>query len=520
MITISQRNFGAVLRVGVAAIAALLLFAVVVGPSSQTTLAAGNKSSVYGTVTSEPENGQIKIATRSGVMTLILDSKSTIRGKSKKFSIADVQAGMKVAGYYRSTDDGPVVGNLTFTGRSLKRSFEHVVGVVIEKKGKTLTIQKQDGEQVEIVSPDEDRNDDVEPGNMIATVVEEDEETGELEVTAVQTATETIEQLKNLISNEIGAAQRKLLEARISETASVHLTRLYETLDTIEAETRARIEAAYSEYQVAYEKELKEISGKSLSIQISGEVVSITPLKITVKSDSDGTTWALEITESTTFEKQNGSAGTIADVAPAAHVEIDAAPQTADSGAKAIAIAVVPAPAGKSEPAGQPGDATITGTIILVDDVSPDADAVVVITQPDGSDSAASIGADTIVIVDGINVTVGDLQPGQQVEIVLDEDGISANEVHVSSVDAVPSSTAVPSSGEPAAGSGTEVTTTVHTLTGTVRQVIGDDVVLDDVRLNMRGPGPSPTQSHVGMKIRLQVVIDDAGNWIVLGIDE
>jgi len=507
-----------IVRLSALVLAFALLLAVFIGSTDSSAFAASNRAGLFGTVVNEPHDGQITVATRSAVLTLTADGKTKYIQDKKKVSLSDIHAGMTVTGYYYT--DGNVAGHLTLRKRDKKETFLHVVGVVLEKNGKSLTVKKQDGKQVEIKSPDEDDNENIEPGSMVAAVVEEDPETGDLEVTAIQTASETIEQLKKSITSEISNAQKKLLKARISETASVHLTRLYETLDEIAADTAERIEAAYAEYQAAYDETMQEISDGPVTIDVSGEVLSILPLEIAVKSDSDGTVWVLGITGQTTFVRSNGSSGTITDIARHSHVDINATPKKGNALAKANVISVVPVPINEPSPAFEPSDDTITGTIILVDDVAPDANAVIVVTQPDGSDSAASLTPDTVVIVEGEEVTVADLEPGQEVEVVLEDDGISASTVHAVQAAPEPTGTPSPSGIEPTASPGTVITTVEHTIVGTIKQVVGNDLVLDGVRLIMGGTISPPTQSQVGQEIRLRVVIDDAGRWIVVGIQE
>ena len=252
MISVERSGARTLLRVTTAVISTAVLFvALVIAPSIPTASAGKEKIAVFGTVFGTPQSDRIDVATRSGLLTLTIDEDTKISGKKRRVKFSDVEAGMTVAGYYVESDDGPVAVKLKFVARKQKTSYEHVIGVILEINGSVVTVKTYDGEVIEIDYTNVDGGLNAELGSLVAMVVEHDAATGQYTATALQTAKETVERLSKSIGYEISAAQRELLRIRMSETAAVHMTRLYETLDEIKIETQAKINAAYAEFQTS-----------------------------------------------------------------------------------------------------------------------------------------------------------------------------------------------------------------------------------------------------------------------------
>ena len=500
------------LRVTGAIVGAIALIVTVAVLPIPTASAKEHKTAVFGTVVSEPHDDRIDIATRSGVMSLIIDEDTKLRKGKREIEFSDVRAGMTVAGYYAESDDGPVAKKLKFKARKRKWSYEHVVGVVLEKNGDTVTVQTSTGEHVVIDLVDATGTSNVEPGSLIATVVEVDATTGELTSTALQTAQETVERLSAAIDFEISLAQRQLLEIRMSETAAVHMTRLYETLDEIKAESQARIQAAYAEYQASYDATLKENSLASVAVQMSGRVLGVSASELHVESLSDGTRWDFSVTAATVVELSSGTWGTISDIVVGQTVEVSASPGAPPAWPVARVIRVLPADdiVAVSTTAAAPTEDTITGTIVLVQTGPQETGTVVVVSLPDGSDSAASLTEDTVVIVDGEELDIDELEVGQEVEIALAADGFSAEKVTVGEpVEQTP----VPDDGAPNA----PVTPPLYTLIGTLRSISETGVVLDGVQLTIDNLSTTWGSSTVGQQIELEFYVDSEGRLVVRG---
>ncbi len=505
-----------VLRLAAVIVVAAMLVVTAIFTSAITTASAEEeKTALFGVVTGNPLTGLIEVVTRDGAITLIIDDQTTIRDRKGGVKLSEIKVGMTVAGYYTDGDGGAVAKNLTFVSRKQKKSFEHVVGVILERKEKTFTVKTAQGELIEIELGDDDEGDEAQPGSMIATVVERDEETGELKSKALQTAQETVDRLNKSIDYEISLAQRKLLKTRISVTATVHMTRLYEALDEIKADTKARIQAAYEEFQVSYEATLRENLLEPVTVKMTGTVISVSGSEVDVLSVSDGTVWKLRVTGSTVIKRSDGTEVTIADILPGQTIEIQAAPGSATGRPMAKYIRLLLVEKAKPKRTEQQNDNTIIGTIILVESGSDEVETVVVVALDDGSDSAASLSDDTVVVVDGEELSVDELEAGQEVEIILAADGFSAEEITaVEAVEPTPEPTSEPGS-EP---SGTAVLRQEYVMIGTLRSIDDAGVVLDGISLTLEGSTVSFATSSIGQQVELRFFVDDAGRLVMTGI--
>ena len=482
-----------VLRITAAFIsAAVLIVTVVVAPPTPTASAAEVKTAIFGTVAALPKRDRIDIATRSGVISLKIDEATIIRGRTGELKFSLVDAGMTVAGYYVEKKKGPVAVTLTFVNRTQIRIFEHVVGVIIERNRSTITVRTFTGELV-VIELAGDGTDQTEVGSLIATVVERDATTGELTSTALQTAQETVKRLSESIDYEISLAQRELLKIRMSEMATVHMTRLHETLSEINVDTQARIRAAYTEFQASYEATMKEVASESITVQMTGTVLSVFASELHVESLTDGTRWSCGVTDSTVVELSGGAAGTIADIVAGQTVEVDAIPISPVDWPIANVIRVVPDDVPAPTPV--PTDDTITGTIIIVDSGTGETDLVVVVVQDDGTDGAAALNEDTVVIVDGEQLSVDELEAGQEVQIILADDGFSAQEVTAVAPVAAPE----------------------YTLIGILRSIDEFGVVLDGVQLTLDNFATTWDASTIGLQVELRFYVDDEGRLVVTG---
>lgn len=476
--------------------------------SNSVAYAKAQKTAMFGTVVSTPENGTFDVASRDGVITLTIDEKTKLTGKSMRdrLEISDIVAGMSVTGYYVEDKNRLTAGRLSFVKPVEQKSFEHVVGVVIEDTGGTLIVNTTDGEQFEITPSDNPTDDPVEAGSLIAVVVEKDPETGQLDALAVRSAQQTVDRLSAAISHEISLAQQNLLKTRMSETASVHLTRLYQTLDEIKAETQAKIEAALAEFQANYGVTLEENLLEPVLIEITGKVLAANGKTMVVAYKGNGRRTYFDVAGDVVIELFDGSISTISAVV-GNYVIVTATPRTSTTDAIAHYVKVVPAPengnSGKNK-----NDDTITGTIVLVENGKSDTSKIIVVEQPDGTDEVVSVTSDTVITVDGDEQGGDGLEPGQEVEITLGDDGFSADEVDAGSAgDPLPTDTPVVTPAPPVE----------YRIIGKVRSFDGSGVILDSVHLFLDDSSPLADPIVVGEEIELRVIVDEDGRLIIVG---
>lgn len=375
--------------------------------------------------------------------------------------------------------------------------------MVVDQTDSTFTVKTSDGVQVEITALDDALDSPTEPGSMIATVVEVDAETGELTATALQTAKETVDRLSDAISYEISIAQRDLLKIRMSATVTAHMTRLYITLGEINADAQTKIQTAYTEFQAGYEATMRENLIAPVALKITGEIDQVFATEIHVQSFTDGTRWSMRITDSTVVVLFGSNVpASVRDLAAGQLVEITATPGTPPDWPVADFILVLP-PADPTDESDST-DGAITGTIVVVDSDSPGGDTVIVIALDDGTDTAASVDGDTVVIVDGEELTVDELEPGQEVEIVLGDDGFSVDEI--TAADPTPG----PTDGSPYSSS-------EYTLIGILRYIGNSGVTLDNVQLSLGDFSSSWDATTVGQQVELQFYLDNQGRLVITG---
>jgi hypothetical protein len=125
---------------------------------------------------------------------------------------------------------------------------------------------------------------------------------------------------------------------------------------------------------------------------------------------------------------------------------------------------------------------------------------VIVVDSPDGSEGAAVVTPDT-------NID-GDLQPGQEVEVTLGDDGFSAEEVVVTSPEGSVEPT--PTLAPPAE----------YKLIGKIREVSSVGVILDDVYLTIDAAFPSTEPLVVGEEIEFTITIGESGRWVIVGVEQ
>ena len=462
--------------------------------------ARGDRIAVFGTAVDATYDGKLDVATRDGVITLVISDKTKIRTKRGRLSLDEVSSGTTVTGYYTEDDDEFSAGSLTFTKRKGEKTFSHLIGVVVDKDDDELTVLTTDGDEVVITEPDDPNSDSTEEGSLIVTVVETDPDSGEIDAQAIRSAEETFERLSAAIDYEISIAQEQLIKVRMSDTASVHLTRLYESLDKIQADSQVLIEEAFAEFQESYTTKLDEVLLDPPLVQIAGRVLTKSALQVVVAADGNGRRTYVLIPADVKVILPDGSPGTIGDVNHDVWVSISATPQSSTSSPVARVITIVPSPDESGDSSGSNGkdDDTITGTIVLVDAGNSGNQKVIVVSNPNGSDGAAGVNPHTIVTGDT------DLEPGQKVEITLGDDGFSAETVEV-----------VKTKG-PSKPPGPPIE---YLLSGKIRSVSGKGVILDDVFLVLDTSSPTTDPLEVGQDIQFKVIVDEDGRWVVVGIE-
>jgi hypothetical protein len=352
-----------------------------------------------------------------------------------------------------------------------------------------------EGEEVVITPPVDAGSDSPDEGSLIVTVVETDPDTGAVDAQAIRTAEQTFTRLSAAIDHEISLAQEQLLKIRMSKTASVHLTRLYDTLDQIQADSQVLIEEAYAEFQASYTIKLDENFLDPPLVHITGRVLTRTAVQLVVATKGNGRRIYVLIPTGVKVVLLDGNPGTIGEVVHDDWVDVTATSQTSTSSPIARVINVVPSPDGPGDSGdnsnsngngnenGKSSYDTITGTIVLVDAGKSGNQRVIVVSNPAGSDGAAGINSDTVVSGD---------------------DGFSATNIEVTPLT------------EPAA---TPAPPIEYILSGNIKTLSAQGVILDDVYLALDSNSPTVEPLEVGQQIQFKVIVDADGRWVVVGIE-
>ena len=487
MSTHSDKKFARTLTMLVAATALL----VALMSSSAIADAKGNRQAVFGTVVAAPANDSIDIATRDGLITLVIDNKTKIDTKRGRLPLDEVSAGDSVAGYYTEGDSELTATKLSFKPRKADRQTKHVVGVVVDKEDDTLTVLTPDGETVEVTPSDDPENDPTEPGSLIITVVEENLETG----------------------------------------------------DEIKAESKAKIEAAFAEFQANYTTTLDENLLAPPLVHITGKVLAKTLAQIIIVKNGNGRRSFVLIPADVEVILPDGTTGTYGEVLENSFVDISAIPQSQTSSPIARIIEIQPDAetpgnsGGNSNKNGNGNNSAekLRGTIILVTPSNDGTHTIIVVDSSVGPDTAAAVTDSTIVTGDG------ELAPGVQVEVTLESDGFTAKEVEIieqeeSSEAGTPAAAPTPTPEATATETPTATATATPTdseaaesspeppkeyiLTGKIRSFSVEGITLDDVYLDLGSIATNDESFTIGEEVQFTVIVDESGQWIVVGVAE
>lgn len=150
-----------------------------------------------------------------------------------------------------------------------------------------------------------------------------------------------------------------------------------------------------------------------------------------------------------------------------------------------------------------------------------------------GPDTAAAVTDSTIVTGDG------ELAPGVQVEVTLESDGFTAKEVEIieqeESSEAgtpaaaptptpeateTPTATATATPTDSEAAESTPEPPKEYILTGKIRSFSVEGITLDDVYLDLGSIATNDESFTIGEEVQFTVIVDESGQWIVVGVAE
>jgi len=376
----------------------------------------------------------IVVATRTGTVHVALGSDAALRGEAGPVSTGQVEPGMHISGVITGSDDGHVVARtLTVRGTSSKPEHEHIVGIVVHKNRRDVTVRRHDGSEVTLTL---DKGVDVpEVSDLVASVVRSDEDQARHRAKAVFTADRAISHLTQSIDRDVNTALRKLLEIRFSGVSNEHLRALHASLEEVRQEARVKIEAAFQEFLGRYSDLSVEMGTPPPHLELTGTVLKSTGSRLIVTSESGATVWEFNLVDNIPVRYRDGTPLAIAAVTPGSVVVVTAAPSLGDEALTAESIQLIDPdlPGEVQARLNQQSQRVVTGTIKLVDRAPPvdDFEVILIVIDESAADHAAGVTPDTTIVVKGQTGQPADLAEDQLVEVWIENDGITAETVLV-----------------------------------------------------------------------------------------
>ncbi len=152
--------------------------------------------------------------------------------------------------------------------------YRHLVGVVASKDGNQITLTNPQGESVTIDLPI--GFEDIEPGEALVAIVQQDASTGRLILLDVRTAQQTVNFLKRLLEE----AEAKKLETRINNLKNAlkantarHLSILSEVAKRVAPQAQAVLQQVLATHQERYRQALDDLGMEPPAMEIEGLIV-------------------------------------------------------------------------------------------------------------------------------------------------------------------------------------------------------------------------------------------------------
>ena len=395
---------------------------------------ADSRKALFGTVVEVQNEAAVVVATNAGLVHVSLDPDTVLRDRTGPIGVRQIGPGMRISGIIVGSDDGQALGTrLTVHGAPPVPDHQRIIGVVLHKNGRTITVRKRDGSEVQFIV---DRDiDEPEVADLVASIVRFDEGDATPTAQAIVTADRTIDNLTEAIARNVDTALSKLLEVRFTGVSNEHLGALYASLDAIQQETRTKIEAAFQEFVEKYRDLSVEIGTEPPRLELTGRVLKLTGARLIVASESGATVWEFALADDVSIRDQDGAPVAADAITPGAAVVVAAAPVLGDEPLIARAIRLIDAGLSDQVQAmlDEQSVRTVTGIIGLVDRTPPvdDVLAILIVADESGADHAINVTQETPIVVKGQPGRPENLAEGQLVEVQVGDDGITAETVLV-----------------------------------------------------------------------------------------
>lgn len=423
------RNFMAL------ALALLVSSTMAVLPAVSPARADDDDRGVSGTIL-KITNNFVKIAGKNGLKLVQVDSGTEIVDGDEEITLSDIHTGDKAsAQVVQGTDGRYTATKLRIRSKSRSKKIEHITGVVIERDDYSFTIAKRNGRPAKVHIDDDDEAPDI--ADVVTTIVEEDVATGDLQAMQIELVEQIVQKLEASLASEVDAAKAEVLRKIIDESARQHLDTLNQTLDQVEVEAREKIEAALEKFRTDYAALAERVGNAPPEESYGGVISELTGTAVTVSSTTGEGSRSFEITSETGIVIEGVENASTVDLVLGQMVTVSFIPEEEGSVAAPLALVITAQPPALppevTDAIDELSDGVVTGDIKIIED-DGSGEVVIIIEETGTGDSiGVEVPSDTNITIDGEAGTPDDLQPDQNVEVTVGDDGVTADSVVVNS---------------------------------------------------------------------------------------
>jgi hypothetical protein len=394
-----------------------------------------DKRGISGTVVGI-DSTSLRIAARTGVKIVFIDADTEIKNGRKRFTLSSISRGDKISASVEELNQNQFLARkISVRTKKGSSKIQHMTGVVIKRiNNRSFTLATRDGRSRDIELEDDDANEAPEIAEVVTTIVEADPKTGKAKAKQVERVERIVQRLEDRLSKQVDKAKASVLRKIIDENSRQHLDTLNQTLDLVEAEAREKIETALEKFRTDYAAVAERVGNAPPEETYAGVIAEITGSSFEVSSTSGDGSRAFTVTAETDIVIVGIDPASTADLEPGQTVTVSFVPNVDESDAAPFASvieAVPPAlPPVVADAIEDLSDGVVEGEITSIEDQDDPGSTIVIVEEDETGDTiGVEVTPDTDVIVDGQPGTTDDLEAEQQIEVTVEEDGVTADSI-------------------------------------------------------------------------------------------
>jgi hypothetical protein len=404
-------------------------------PAVQSARADDDDRRVSGTVLRITDNS-LKIAGKNGLKLVYIDSATEIVDGDEPIRRSDIHTGDKASARVVQGGDGRYTATkLRIRNKSRSKKIEHITGVVIERGDHSFTIAKRDGRPAKVHVDDDEEAPEI--ADVVTAIVEEDVATGDLQAMQIELVEQIVRKLEASLASEINEAKAEVLRKIIDESARQHLDVLNQTLDEVEAEAQEKIEAALEKFRTDYAAVAERVGNAPPEESYTGVISELTGSTITISSTTGDGSRTFEITGETGIVIEGVDVASLVDLVLGQMVTVSFIPEAEGSVEPPLALVMTAQPPALppevTDAIDELSDGVVTGEITIVEDDGSGEVVIVITDNETGETVGVSVTPESNITIDGQSGSPADLEPEQNVEVTVADDGVTAENVVVDS---------------------------------------------------------------------------------------